>query len=176
MNIIGGIKYDKYNNHKNATSNTTNNSEEEVRGDDDDDNDDAGNEADIDLDDSGIQVDSDSDEPVLGTTVVDVTSFEPPSDWSAAAPGPNYHLALNPLGWVRPVDHITAFHQGHPECHPNLYVININYAGNEMLESAVRLVVRDEEHPKILHHDVVGPREVCYLYHGFYCWAKKDAK
>jgi hypothetical protein len=168
-------------NNKNTTAKTKKNrNKKRVRGEDDNDDDDVDvdvdNEDDTDHDDSGIQVDSDSsDEPVLGTTVVDVTNFEvPTADWSAAAPGPNYHLALNPLGWVRPVDHITAFHHGHAERHPNLYVININYAGNEMLESAVRLVVRDEEHPKNIHHGVVGPREECYLYHGFYCWAKKQ--
>jgi hypothetical protein len=127
-------------NKKTTAKTKKNRNKKRVRGEDDNDDDDVDvdvdNEDDTDQDDSGIQVDSDSsDEPVLGTTVVDVTNFEvPTADWSAAAPGPNYHLALNPLGWVRPVDHITAFHHGHAERHPNLYVININYAGNEMLE------------------------------------------
>jgi hypothetical protein len=102
--------------------------------------------------------------------VIDVASFECPSEWTSAAPWPvaDYHLALNPLGWVRRVDDITSFYQPN-ERHPDLYIININYAGNELHESAVRLVVRDEEHPAKMHEEV-SPREECYLYHGFlYC-------
>ena len=110
---------------------------------------------------------------VLGADVVDVASFEPPSCWKPSMPGPNYHLALNPLGWVRPVKDVTKFYHVEQQFHQeHLYVVNVNYAGNEMHESAVRLVVRDEANPREISEGPVGPREECYLYHGFYCWAK----
>lgn len=126
-----------------------------------------------DEEDDDIEVDEGTDQQVLGAQVIDVANFVCPSGWTSSAPSPSsdYHLALNPLGWVRPVDDITSFYQPN-ERHPYLYAININYAGNELHESAVRLVVRDEEHPAEIHEEI-SSREECYLYHGFYCWAKK---
>ena len=118
------------------------------------------------------EVDENADGHVLGAQVIDVSTFECPSGWSSlsASPGPGYALALNPLGWVRPVDEVSSFYQPN-ELHPDLYVININYAGNEHQESSVRLVVRDEQHPTKIR-DELGSREECYLYHGFYCWRR----
>lgn len=139
------------------------------QGDGDDDREsDGGDVSDEEVD--GVQVDENADRHVLGAEVIDVSSFECPSGWSSTSPGSGYALALNPLGWVRPVDEITSFYQP-DERHPDLYVININYAGNELHESSVRLVVRDEQHPTKIR-DELGPREECYLYHGFYCWRK----
>ncbi|KAI2510183.1 hypothetical protein MHU86_4215 [Fragilaria crotonensis] len=147
--------------------------EKDFRSDDQGDGDDDGESDggdDSDEEGDGVQVDEDADRHVLGAEVTDVSSFECPTGWSSASPGSGYALALNPLGWVRPVDEITSFYQP-GERHPDLYVINFNYAGNELHESSVRLVVRDEQHPTKIR-DELGPREECYLYHGFYCWRK----
>jgi hypothetical protein len=118
------------------------------------------------------EINNDLDDSVLGTGVIDVASFDPPDDWICNSPGLDFSLVVNPLGWVRPVQDVVHYYNPGKN-YPNLYVININFAGNEIHESAVRLVVRDERNPKLVSDNTFGPREKCYLFHGFYCWVQK---
>jgi Cupin superfamily protein len=126
-----------------------------------------------DSDSENLENKNDENLKVLGTNVIDVSSFDPPNEWKCDSPGPNKSLALNPLGWVRPLQDVV-HHYDPGKNYPNLYVININFAGNDMHESAVRLVVHDETNPKDICHNTFGAREKCYLFHGYYCWAQKD--
>jgi hypothetical protein len=113
---------------------------------------------------------------ILGCSVIDVSSFETES--TRTRPGPNKVLALNPLAWVRPVKDVTNYYSLNQEQNRKLYLICINYAGNESLESVVRFVVRDDKNPANITSNGeqdFGSREACYLHYGLYLWKSLES-
>merc|ERR1712183_1210504 len=67
-------------------------------------------------------------------------------------------LTINPLAWVCKVDDITQYYddddssaQSQRECSSSgsqYYLICISFAGNEMHEPSVKIVVKDEQDPR----------------------------
>ena len=160
------------------------NTSDKDEGDDDDDDDEVSDddneeeeEAMKDNDDNG-GVTMQSIEERFGARVVDVSTFAPPSGWGSAPPK-NARILLNPLASVQSLDSITKFYNPDQE-HKDLYLLNINYGGNELHESSVRIIVRDKLSPLNLgldnnnnksHGDDNEDRLRFYLFHGLYVWS-----
>ena len=75
-------------------------------------------------------------------TIVDVNTFETPEGFNSIAPS-QHHWKRNPLASLMRMSDVKSFFQGADNTN-NLYIVNVNFAGNEMHESAVRVVLRDE--------------------------------
>lgn len=142
---------------------------------------------------SQVVVDNGGEEPE-GT--VDICDFESPEGWSADPPlGGNYHIVKNPLASLTKMNDITQFYTKQGETNEidnnqdndnNLYVLNVNFAGNEMHESTVRVIFKDSSDDKILDHWLLlDPQSSqlslmpkkddiphCLLFYGYLQWSK----
>mmetsp|Transcript_1918 Transcript_1918/g.4588 ORF Transcript_1918/g.4588 Transcript_1918/m.4588 type:complete len:132 (+) Transcript_1918:1-396(+) len=112
-------------------------------------------------------------------TLVDVSDFSPP-----AAPPPGetdnpqqqqQRLVRNPLAWIQPVATIVKHYKPEWEDRTrHLYLLNVNYAGNEMHESSIRVLIRDTEEsssPESINlKEISSSRLQCYVHYGLYCW------
>jgi hypothetical protein len=102
--------------------------------------DESDNDADVEDEQDGVDDDSEG--------VIDPHEFDNyPSDWKLEVfePG-NFMLQPNPLSTLHRMDEITAFYKkGNQSREENIFVLNVNYAGNEMHQSAVRVVFRDSK-------------------------------
>ena len=118
----------------------------------------------------------------FGTPVLDVNDSVSmgSTEWHHQRPSGEAQLVLNPLAWIRPLKDVTEYYAEDDRVgqHKHLYLLNVNYAGNEMHESSVRCIIRDEEDPlrlRQIQDDVESSkdltmREQCYLFHGLYIW------
>jgi hypothetical protein len=94
-------------------------------------------------------------------------------------------LVVNSLASLIATRDITSFYSGNDDKendHTPLYVLNINYAGNEMHESTVRVVLRDRHATLAKFVDGMPRDEIacpagvqeawqeCLLYFGFFVW------
>jgi hypothetical protein len=92
-------------------------------------------------------VGADSDTDIVDDAVdpLDFDSYA--DDWSFDVDvGANIALSRNPLAALHRSDEITTFYKGISQSHEgNIFVLNVNYAGNEMQQSTVRVVLKDNE-------------------------------
>jgi hypothetical protein len=183
---------------------STGNDDHEEEGEDDD-HDEDGDQKAVDVDDL---CESYQDRDL----VVSVSDFQFPEDWKKNLDDKvNSILIKNPLARLTRMDEIKKFYdqrQHQPQQQNNgkqddaslLFVLHVNYAGNEMLESAVRVVFRDNAKSKCLNQlyelleikpshspSSVSPPQLvlndpelianqggmidCMLYHGYLQWA-----
>ena len=134
----------------------------------------------VDHDDHEMQVVNDKEDD----EIVDIHDSETPGHGLASYNLPG-KLVVNSLASLIATRDITSFYSGNDDKendHTPLYVLNINYAGNEMHESTVRVVLQDRH--AILAKFVDGmPRDEiacpagvqeawqeCLLYYGFFVW------
>jgi len=79
--------------------------------------------------------------------IVDIDDFEMPEEFNSITPSGNDGWRRNPLASLMRMSDIKSFfHEGEAassEDDKSLFVLNANFAGNEMHESAVRVVLRD---------------------------------
>jgi len=108
-----------------------------------DDGDSPGEDGDGEVDDD-VDVDDDDDDE----HIVDINEFELPEDFNSITPSRNKAWRRNPLASLMRMTDVKSFFedkQHHSEEDTrNLFILNINFAGNEMHESAVRVILRDE--------------------------------
>jgi hypothetical protein len=118
--------------------------------------------------------------------VVDVNSFVVPENWSPSLDG-NGQLIVNKLASLVRMSDVTSFYSGEDNAKntSSLYVLNINYGGNEMHESTVRVVLEDSQgnlEPLVDGQPVgmvycefeadndLACWQKCLLYYGFFVW------
>ena len=91
--------------------------------------------------DDGDDDDGDEDEENDGDRdiVIVMDQFEGPSDWTFAQP-PNAQLVKNPLASLISMSDISKQKQD-----AGRFILNVNFAGNEMMESHVRVVLETAE-------------------------------
>jgi len=168
------------------------NDEEQVEEEEDNDSDEAGTGhvlAEISENGETIQENVDvtmMDEEEQDSEVVDVNDFETDERPAHNCPG---KLVVNSLSSLMRMSDITSFYSGSEienEMTP-LYVLNINYAGNEMHESTVRVVFADSNGNLERMIDgkpreeiacpagVKEPWQECLLYYGFFVWIPNAA-
>ena len=87
---------------------------------------------------------SDSEE---NNEVIDPLEFDNYSDdWDPCLePTSEVRLVRNPLAALHRMGEIKMFYERKQSCHEGIFVLNVNYAGNEMHQSAVRAVFCDNE-------------------------------
>jgi len=109
-------------------------------------------------------------EEFLGVDVLlDASTFTPPPEFACSPLAP---LVRNPLAWIQPVATIVKHYKHEWENQSqDLYLLNVNYAGNEMHEPSIRVLIRDEESPESidLQEEPPSPRLQCYVHIGLYC-------
>ncbi|KAL9181801.1 hypothetical protein ACHAXT_012144 [Thalassiosira profunda] len=133
----------------------------------------------------------DDDEVPSSAIIVDMDSFEGPHGWASSIP-PTAQLVKNPLASLIAMPDIT----GRPdnadatrEARPRRYILNVNYAGNDMIESHVRVVLETTD-PAVtsrmssyIASEAAGQDPVreqagllntspglCLLYYGYLAW------
>mmetsp|Transcript_16277 Transcript_16277/g.40836 ORF Transcript_16277/g.40836 Transcript_16277/m.40836 type:complete len:320 (+) Transcript_16277:1928-2887(+) len=72
--------------------------------------------------------------------IIDIEDFLMPEGFDSLSPSQEY-WKRNPLASLMSMSDVKSFFEG--EVNKNLYILNINFAGNEMHESTVRVVLRD---------------------------------
>jgi hypothetical protein len=79
--------------------------------------------------------------------VIDPLEFDNyPSGWNVdIEPGAKIKLLRNPLAALHRLDEITNFYNGKQSRQDGIFVLNINYCGNEMHQSAVRVLFCENE-------------------------------
>lgn len=79
--------------------------------------------------------------------IVDIDEFEMPESFTCIAPAQKY-WKKNPLASLMRMSDVTSFFEYNLPCNVDLnkylYVLNINFAGNETHESTVRVVLKDK--------------------------------
>lgn len=75
--------------------------------------------------------------------VINVHNFVPPEDWgsNASKPSEKHHLMKNPLAHLMKMSAVSTTKKEDEDS--DLFILNVSFAGNEMLESAVRVVFLD---------------------------------
>jgi hypothetical protein len=95
-------------------------------------------------DDDGFREDSDEEKD---EDVIDFLKFEPPAGTPLLIKDHCY-IAKNPLASLISEKSITEFYDGNIPgtiTHEEIYVLNVNFAGNESHESTVRVRIKDDE-------------------------------
>jgi hypothetical protein len=111
-------------------------------------------------------------------TIVDTDTFEAPVEWSLPRHGDNVIVLLkrNSLAHLVPLQDLTNFY--HPRFSASVrgyWMLNINYGGNEMHESMIRVILKDDGDPRLLDGttleatgDDFPSRIKCFLFYGLY--------
>lgn len=132
-------------------------------------------------------VDDDDEEEESDEEIVDIHEFDAP------VPQRQLHstsgkMTFNSLASLMKMSDIVSFYNDDKESDEasSLYVLNINYAGNEMHESVIRVVLKDTTGQLdnfvdgTSRDDITCPRGVqeawqeCLLYYGFLVWISND--
>ncbi len=83
--------------------------------------------------------------------MVDVGSFAVPKSWRASKR--NVRVEKNPLALLTKMQDIQRFYkEDSVDAYDGLFVLNVNYAGNEMHESSLRVILRDDPETNILDY------------------------
>jgi len=127
------------------------------------------------MNDEGNEIDKKLSE-MFGCQVVHVLSFERPEGWSLSwDPASDY--IRNPLAHVVSIDQVRNYYSPNNETYDKYWLLNINYAGNEMQESAVRVILKDDKNPLELMSTADNDKRrqpsfrtkiECFLYYGLY--------
>ena len=153
----------------------------DVDDDDDDDDDDEGKQHDDDNNDEREMNDENDTKhdnklsEMFSCLVVEVSLFEPPQEWIVDRWDPDTPYIRNPLAHLVSMDQVTKYYNPKSDTtdSDNYWLLNVNYAGNEMHESSIRVILKkngtnplnvmdEKEHesfPTIMN---------CYLYYGLY--------
>jgi hypothetical protein len=80
--------------------------------------------------------------------IIDVECFEDPSGWSGKQPSKDCCLRKNPLATLMKMSEIVRYYgrkhsKSADDDNSQVYVLNVNFAGNEMQESAIRVLLRE---------------------------------
>ena len=80
--------------------------------------------------------------------IVDIEGFEMPKGFTSLVSPSHKHWKRNPLASLMRMSDVKSFFRNDSPCYDemknnNLYILNVNFAGNEMHESAIRVVLRD---------------------------------
>ena len=112
--------------------------------------------------------------------LVDMDTFEGPSGWKCEKL-PGAKLVKNPLATLIAKDDVTSHIQSEEnelEQHRKQYILNLNFAGNEMFESHIRLILATEQYSDLMDHCVLGDMHLvkdeipdCLFYYGLFAWA-----
>ena len=110
-----------------------------------------------------MEEDSDNEEegdaPSSGI-IIPIDDFEGPSSWTCTKP-PNAKLVKNPLASLIAMAEIAGHHQQHQSLNGNIsngdnhkemtkhYALNVNFAGNEMMESHIRVILETAD-PRLI--------------------------
>ena len=123
--------------------------------------------------------------------IVDFNDFRGPEGWDSERPSISHMLSRSPLATLTKMTDVTTFFQKtqFSESNGNLFILNVNYGGNEMNESSVRIILRDDSTGNILHRccnlekkgediieliDESNPPKVL-LYYGYLVWIKNGS-
>ena len=74
--------------------------------------------------------------------VIDCETFEVPEDAKEMMSSKDGRFVRNPLATLLRMTDITTYYSEGKERDDNLYVLNVNYAGNEVMESSVKTILR----------------------------------
>jgi hypothetical protein len=96
--------------------------------------------------------------------IIDVECFEDPNGWSGKQPSKDCCLRKNPLASVMKMSEIVGYYgrkhsKSADDDNSQVYVLNVNFAGNEMQESAVRVLLRETGEHGILQTCVESESE-----------------
>ena len=86
--------------------------------------------------------------PDSDSEIIHAESFQGPNGWSGQKPDKDFYLRKNPLATLMKMSNIVGYYGkrlSRPANHgqSQLFVLNVNFAGNEMHESAVRVLLRE---------------------------------
>jgi hypothetical protein len=109
---------------------------------------------------------------MFGCQVVDVLSFERPEGWCDVTQGASAYIR-NPLAHLVSIGQVSNYYNPQNGVDNKYWLLNVNYAGNEMHESSVRVILKDESDPLLLGMMIPPAQTVhkkleCYLYYGLY--------
>ena len=74
--------------------------------------------------------------------VIDCETFDIPEDAKELISSKDGRFVKNPLATLLKMKDITTYYSEGKESDDNFYVLNVNYAGNEVMESSVRTILR----------------------------------
>ena len=107
--------------------------------------------------------------------VVDVSSFEPPQDWIVGRWDPDTPYIRNPLAHLVSMNQVTQYYNLNSEStvSDNYWLLNVNYAGNEVHESSIRVIIKTNGTNPLnvmqeKEYETFSTKMNCYLYHGLY--------
>jgi hypothetical protein len=117
--------------------------------------------------------------PSTGIIVVSVDDFVGPPEWNSLRP-PNTRIVKNPLATLIPMADITGDSIRNGDGRKRQYILNVNYAGNEMMESHVRVIFETSEARSIKqmeHYCASGSADkdddtppLCLFYYGYFLY------
>jgi len=131
--------------------------------------------------------DANDDGPPTSGIIVSIDDFEGPPEWIHSRP-PYAKLVKNPLASLIAMSEITrAIGQKPQECDKQKevtkqYVLNVNFAGNEMMESHVRVILETsnpstiDQMDRYLNCEAQGldsgqaMTPLCLFYYGYFSW------
>lgn len=112
--------------------------------------------------------------------LVHMDTFEGPSGWKCEKPL-GAKLVKNPLATLIAKDEVTAHIQreeNEMEQHGKQYILNLNFAGNEMFESHIRVILATEQYRDLMDRCVLEAIDLvvdeipdCLFYYGLFSWA-----
>ena len=118
--------------------------------------------------------------------IVHVDDFVGPTQWNSLRP-PNTKIVKNPLATLIPMTDITGERQlanngdeRYTRVETRQYILNVNYAGNEMMDSHVRVIFETSDArsiEKMEHYCASGLADkdddttpLCLFYYGYFLW------
>jgi len=91
-----------------------------------------------------IEMIQDGDDDEEAEEIVDVLSFQGPGKWTSKRPSLQHRVAKNPLATLTKTEDITSSSESlKGDNDVFTYILNVCFAGNEVMESAVRVILRD---------------------------------
>lgn len=126
-----------------------------------------------------VYIESDDEDAETATSVlVDMDNFLGPSGWSCVRPEDG-KLIRNPLALLIAKECITT-HISVQNSTKKEYILNVNFAGNEMFESHIRVTLMTEQYINLMDKyakqddadadDQVPPE--CLFFYGLFSWGK----
>jgi len=140
-------------------------------------------------DDLEVKQDNDDDDEE-GDAIINLHSFQGPEDWTSKRPSLQHRLTKNPLAALTKMEDVkssSASSKG-DNADAFMYILNVCFAGNEVMESAVRVIIQDCPERHILREcynveanggsitEIFTSSEDCIppalFYYGYLSWVK----